>query len=327
MSKSKIEQMYKDKYDSEATTLKNNHNSTVAGYETQKNNANSNYNATQNTINKNKVNTQNQYKETYLGLDKEQAKGKKEYYNQRNQASYQNAKNVQAIRDYMASNLLSSGESVDAMLRNNTDFANSMGSIYSAESDFNTELLNRRNKYKADELVALQGYDNQLAEALATRNNLLTEMDKNIALANSSLKDNLLALEKQNNAEKIQAILNWELSNKASGGGYYGGSGGSGSYTAYDVSGADAKAAMGDLVNDFNQYIIDGDSRKARDLLYQALTAERFDLLPDGKYVEMQAALAKLEEEKYQEEAKKKRKEGHAAEYGFRNGVAGWYYF
>lgn len=73
-------------------------------------------------------------------------KNKNTFYNQRNDVAYNSAKNTQAIRDYMAkNNLLASGESVDALLRNNTDYSNRMGTVDTNESTFRNDLLRQRN--------------------------------------------------------------------------------------------------------------------------------------------------------------------------------------
>ena len=84
-------------------------------------------------------------------LSKQEAENKETFYNQRNQAAVTNANDKRSIRDYMARhNLLQSGESVDALLRNNTDYANSMGSINANESKFKNEIMNSRNKINAE---------------------------------------------------------------------------------------------------------------------------------------------------------------------------------
>lgn len=80
-------------------------------------------------------------------LDKQESENKEIFYNQRNQAAVNNAGSQRSIRDYMAkNNLLQSGESVDALLRNNTDYANSMGAIASNEAKYKNELASSRNK-------------------------------------------------------------------------------------------------------------------------------------------------------------------------------------
>ena len=85
--------------------------------------------------------------ESLSDLDKQEAENKDNFYNQRNQAAVDNASNRRQVRDWMAkNNLLQSGESVDALLRGNTDYSNSMGSIASNEAKYKNELANSRNK-------------------------------------------------------------------------------------------------------------------------------------------------------------------------------------
>lgn len=108
-------------------------------------------------------------------LDKQNAENNENFYNQRNQAAYENANSKRSIRDYMAkNNLLQSGESVDALLRNNTDYSNSMGTINSNETKAKNEILNNRNKINS-------------------------EFDGNVAAAKAEIE-----------AQKIQAILEWQ---------------------------------------------------------------------------------------------------------------------
>lgn len=84
-------------------------------------------------------------------LDKQEAENKENFYNQRNQTAVSNASSKRSIRDYMAkNNLLQSGESVDALLRNNTDYANSMGAINSNEAKFKNDIINSRNKINSE---------------------------------------------------------------------------------------------------------------------------------------------------------------------------------
>lgn len=108
-------------------------------------------------------------------LDKQSAENNENFYNQRNQAAYENANSKRSIRDYMAkNNLLQSGESVDALLRNSTDYSNSMGTINSNETKAKNEILNNRNKINS-------------------------EFDGNVAAAKAEIE-----------AQKIQAILEWQ---------------------------------------------------------------------------------------------------------------------
>ena len=84
-------------------------------------------------------------------LDKQSAENNENFYNQRNQAAYENANSKRSIRDFMAkNNLLQSGESVDALLRNSTDYANSIGTINSNETKAKNEILNNRNRINSE---------------------------------------------------------------------------------------------------------------------------------------------------------------------------------
>lgn len=136
-------------------------------------------------------------------LDKQSAENNENFYNQRNQAAYENANSKRSIRDYMAkNNLLQSGESVDALLRNSTDYSNSMGTINSNETKAKNEILNNRNKINS-------------------------EFDGNVAAAKAEIE-----------AQKIKAILDYEqqqaqlaAARRASGSGRSGRSGRSGTYS------------------------------------------------------------------------------------------------
>lgn len=136
-------------------------------------------------------------------LDKQEAENRETFYSQRNQAAVNNAANRRQTRDWMAkNNLLQSGESVDALLRNNTDYSNSMGSIASNEAKYRNELANSRNKIN-------------------------NEFNGNVAAAKAEIE-----------AQKIKAILDYEqqqaqlaAARRASGSGRSGKSGKSGTYS------------------------------------------------------------------------------------------------
>ena len=155
MSESQIEAMYKAQYDArqkEYEKAKRKQLEQLALEEKQYENA---FNSTKQQIDMNRTNTANRYKEMYNQLQNRYSEGKKRYYNERDTASVDNAKNTQAIRDYMAkNNLLQSGESVDALLRNNTDFSNNMGSIRDNENTFIRNINDTRSGYQRDEQSA-----------------------------------------------------------------------------------------------------------------------------------------------------------------------------
>lgn len=108
--------------------------------------------------NSQKVQYDNNKKDQYNTLNNDYLKGKDKFYNDRNSAASQNARDVQRVRDMMAnSNLSHSGESVDGMLRVNTDFANAKGRIYGDENEFNRGIADKRRLVDSEYANNLQG--------------------------------------------------------------------------------------------------------------------------------------------------------------------------
>ena len=224
-------------------------------------------------------------------LNQQKADGETEYYNEKNKSSLANAKNVQAIRDYMArNNLLNSGENADAILRNRTDYANDIGRINSDHRNFNNNIERQKSKLNSD-----YNYD--------------------IATAKSDYE-----------AQKQKALLDYQMQQQqlAAARSYSGGgSGGSGS--DYGITAQDAKDAISSLNADFNNYIKNKDTRNARDVLFQGLRAYQNGLITGQDYNNMQRKLTALEDQISAEQTAKKKQSGQKLQYGYRNGVAGYY--
>lgn len=124
-------------------------------------------------------------KDALSNIDKQQNEMKEDIYNQRNQAAYNNAKNQRVTRDFMArSNLLASGENVDAIGRNNTDYANNVRSLddsynryikeYNDErtkinSNYDTDLNSLKADLEAKKIKDLIDYQMQQQAAAAAR--------------------------------------------------------------------------------------------------------------------------------------------------------------
>lgn len=165
--KEDIEKMYESLYNSKVTELQKQKEEALMQLANKETGINNQYLDTQNTINKNKKDTESQYLDKYSQLDKDLDTGKKKFYSDKDNAALSNSKNTQAIRDYMAkANLIQSGESVDALLRQQTDFTNTKNSIYGQENEYVRNIDNTRTQYKRDESSAYEGYNNQLASAL-----------------------------------------------------------------------------------------------------------------------------------------------------------------
>lgn len=89
-------------------------------------------------------------------IQKQEKQAETDAYGYRNQAASQHAQNVQAARDYMAkNNLLQSGESVDALVRNNTSYTNNIGGI-------NTNLLKQKDEYNNNRNLINKNYNSDL---------------------------------------------------------------------------------------------------------------------------------------------------------------------
>lgn len=81
------------------------------------------------------------------GVNKNEETMKNDVYQQQNQAAYNNARNKRKIRDHMAnSNLVASGENLDAMGRQNTDYSNTVGALNSYYNKRIGEYGDERNK-------------------------------------------------------------------------------------------------------------------------------------------------------------------------------------
>ena len=225
-------------------------------------------------------------------LNQQKADGETEYYNEKNKSSLANAKNVQAIRDYMArNNLLNSGENADAILRNRTDYANDIGRINSDQRQFNNNIERQKSKLNSD-----YNYD--------------------LATAKSDYE-----------AQKQKALLDYQMQQQQLAAAYSGSGGGGSSANGYEsgITAEEVKAAMSSLNNDFNAYIKAGDTRNARDILVQGLRAYQNGLMTGQDYNNMQRKLTALEEELLKKQTQAVKNSGGKLEYGYRNGVAGYY--
>ena len=230
--------------------------------------------------------------QSLINLEEEKTSGEKTYYDDRNKAYTQNVQNTQAIRDYMAkNNLLQSGENVDALLRSTSDLSNNVGKINDNERTFNNSINNRRTNLNND-------YLSSLASAKADYE---AQKQKDIMAYEEQLRQEALARSS-----------------------YSSGGGGSSSYSS-GITATDAKNAMSALVSDFNTYIKNGDTRNARDTLFQGLRAYQNGLITAQTYADMQNTLTALENEKAKAETETKKKSGQTLQYGYRNGVAGYY--
>lgn len=165
--KEDIEKMYESLYNSKVTDLQRQKEEALLQLGNKESGINNQYLDTQNNINKNKKDTESAYLDKYTQLDRDLDTGKKKYYSDKDNAALSNSKNTQAIRDYMArANLIQSGESVDALLRQQTDFTNTKNSIYGQENEFVRNVDNTRTQYKRDESSAYESFNNQLASAM-----------------------------------------------------------------------------------------------------------------------------------------------------------------
>lgn len=105
-------------------------------------------------------------------------------------------------------NLLQSGESVDALLRNNTDYSNSMGSIAGNEAKYRNELANSRNKIntefdgdvaaakaeiEAQKIKAILDYEQQQAQLAAARSSASRKSGSSGSYSDSQLRKALQA--------------------------------------------------------------------------------------------------------------------------------------
>lgn len=236
-----LNKMYDDMYRGKLGQLEAYKNNQYALLDGQDEKINGIYGNAYRTIGQGRYDTQNKYKDLYSGLANKEKDGVSNYYNERNQVSYDNAKNVQSLREYMArNNLASSGESVDGMLRNNTDFSNNMGTVKNNEQLFLRDIGDTRSRYNSEEVSAYVNYDNQLAQALSERNSALAELQgqrasikKNWDIERQSAYNDIEAQRAKaifdyQQAEKDRALQR-ELASMSGGGSYGGGSYGGGS--------------------------------------------------------------------------------------------------
>lgn len=213
MSESKIEAMYKALYDSRAKEYEIAKRKQLESLDNELKSYTNAYNSTKNQIELNKKNTANKYQEMYKDLDNQAQEGKNRYYKDRNNASVDYSKNTHAIRDYMAKhNLLQSGESVDALLRNNTDFSNNMGSIRDNENTFNKNITDTRNRYLRDETSAYANYDKSLADALAEYDLQRGRIVQSRTSAEQDFSDQIAALKKEVEANKLKDLMAYQQS-------------------------------------------------------------------------------------------------------------------
>ena len=260
--KEDIQAMYDSLYKSKLGALENSRNEALLGLTNREQSINNNYATTQSNLNKQREDTKNSYLDKYTNLDNEQETGTKKYYNDRNNVALTNSRNTQAIRDYMArANLIQSGESVDALLRNQTDYTNSQNSIYSQENEFNRNLSNTRSQYQRDEASAYAGYDNQLATAMRDRDLSLAEILSQREQANKSYNSSLESLRSEIEYGRLKDLndYNRQLEERAyqerlaqASRSYGGGSGGSGGSSSSSYS--DSKV-VSDLKNEVNYLV------------------------------------------------------------------------
>lgn len=211
MSVDKIQKMYDEMYNNKYNQLVKEKEQALSGLSGRDQSINNQYTDTQNAINTNKTNTANKYQDMYTGLNNDQKAGTEKYYQDRNAAAVQNARQTQAVRENMArNNLLQSGENVDAQLRGNTDFNNNIGRIYSNEQTFNRGIEDTRNRYKGEEQSAYTQYDNQLSSALKERDRMIAELQAERDRINNGWSNNVSALQSEINFNKIKDIQAYE---------------------------------------------------------------------------------------------------------------------
>lgn len=210
-SRSSIEKMYDQLYKSKYDSLVKERDSALSKLKTRDKSISNQFNDTKKQLDLSKSQLYAKYKSLYEGLDTQASEGKENYYNQRNDASYSNAKNTQAIRDYMAkNNLLQSGESVDALLRNNTDFSNTMGDIKGNEQKFNTNLNNTRKNYQTEELNNVTSIENSLASALKERDRMIAELQAQRDDIGNSFNSGVSSMKSEIEYQKLKDIMAYE---------------------------------------------------------------------------------------------------------------------
>ena len=201
MAIDKIKQMYTDLYNSRYGDLEREKSEGYQSATNQENQVKNNYAEALKKYEQNKLETQNKYKTLNTNLDNQQKEAKNTYYNQRNQAAVNNAKTTARTRDWLAANnLLQSGENVDAMLRANTDFNNTLGTIYTNEQATNRSINDTRNQYALDEQAAYNSINNSIGAAEREQAQKLNEilayrksLDDNFGSKLNSLKSEISA--------------------------------------------------------------------------------------------------------------------------------------
>ena len=190
MAIDKIKQMYTDLYNSRYGDLEREKSEGYQSATNQENQVKNYYAEAFKRYEQNKLETQNKYKTLNTNLDNQQTEAKNTYYNQRNQAAVNNAKTTAQTRDWLAANnLLQSGENVDAMLRANTDFNNTLGTIYTNEQATNRSINDTRNQYALDEQAAYNSINNSIGAAEREQAQKLNE----ILAYRKSLDDNFVS--------------------------------------------------------------------------------------------------------------------------------------
>lgn len=182
-----IKKQYENAYNSQVTELERQRQKAFEEATNRENQTKLEYEELAKQYANNKTDATNKYKGLQTGLDTQQADAKNRYYDDRNQASVQNAKSTQQTRDYMAkNNLLQSGESVDAMLRGNTDLSNNLGAIRSSEDKTNLAIGNQRNAYNQEEQSYYQKIDGMIGASEREKTQKLNEL---LAYRNSATED------------------------------------------------------------------------------------------------------------------------------------------
>lgn len=202
-----IQALYDARLKSELNNLTNKKKQNIADIENQEGQTNNQYQELYNSLNQKKLDTANQYKTIYGGLDTQQQQGKEQYYSDRNSAALSNAQKVQQLRDYMAKNNLSqSGENVDALLRQNTDYSNNLGNIYNNEQQFNRGIADKRNQYSLQEQGIYNDIGNQIGAAEREKVQKLSDLTNRKRLVNEGFAGDEQALREQIGAQTLNAI-------------------------------------------------------------------------------------------------------------------------
>lgn len=207
----KIKQMYDELYKSKYDQLLKEKENKLNGLDSQGKQIDNTFTNTKSEIERQREDVTNRYNQKYSELENDAAKGKEKYYGDRNNAAYSHAKNTQSTRDYMAKqNLLQSGESVDAMLRGNTDFSNTLGEIYGAEQNFNKGIADTRSKYTTEQNSYYGQLDNSLNSALSERDRLLAALESERNTINSGFDGSLGALQSEIKNQAMKDIMAYE---------------------------------------------------------------------------------------------------------------------